>query len=187
MTGRNRFDWALAMVLVASACGGGGGGTRTGADSGPVGPQPGETGSMCARNADCDSQLCLESGRCTRECSEAAPCPTGWLCDALAGAGLVCQCSIASPDEQCNGTDDDCNGLIDDGATCTGGLVCEGGTCTCPPSERCDGACTDVRSDARHCGACGNACAPGQACENGACVVNCTDPQTRCGDSCVVL
>ncbi|MAC29782.1 MAG: hypothetical protein CMH59_25435, partial [Myxococcales bacterium] len=173
----------LALLALAAACGGDDAMGDT--DAGPTGPEPGELGWPCARNADCNSGLCLEAGVCTESCVDTATCPESWACDPVPGAGLLCQCSLSSVEELCNGVDDDCDGVVDLGATCPEGLVCEGGSCTCPPEERCDGECVDRQSDARHCGACGNACPSGQACEGGACVVMCSAGQTRCGDSCV--
>jgi hypothetical protein len=50
----------------------------------------------------------------------------------------------------------------------------------------CGGACVDTRSSAVHCGACGNACAPGNLCVNGACMQSCPGMQTLCnGNLCV--
>ena len=34
----------------------------------------------------------------------------------------------------------------------------------------CDGRCVNIRFDARNCGGCGRACAPGERCQNGTCV-----------------
>ena len=51
-----------------------------------------------------------------------------------------------------------------------------------PGKTSCAGGCTDVTSDARNCGACGNACSDGQACTNGAC--SCTAGLTACGTTC---
>jgi hypothetical protein len=40
----------------------------------------------------------------------------------------------------------------------------------CPtPLEECDGQCVDLRSDPRHCGGCGSACAAAEGCLDGAC------------------
>lgn len=49
----------------------------------------------------------------------------------------------------------------------------------------CSGACVDVASDARHCGACGNACGADQACSNGMCVLDCVSGQTNCSGACI--
>lgn len=37
------------------------------------------------------------------------------------------------------------------------------------PAAACEGRCVDLRSDARHCGACGNACTGGTTCRDGVC------------------
>jgi streptogramin lyase len=59
-------------------------------------------------------------------------------------------------------------------------------TTTCKAGEvACGGACVDTSSDPTHCGACGTTCAPGQACEKGACTLACAKPTTKCGDACV--
>lgn len=50
----------------------------------------------------------------------------------------------------------------------------------CPAGQlACDGACRAVRDDPAHCGACGNACAAGEACSAGAC----TDCAAACTSS----
>ena len=54
----------------------------------------------------------------------------------------------------------------------------------CPPGQaRCGGVCVDVQSNPAHCGTCGNACAPGTACQGGACA--CASGTTSCGGACV--
>lgn len=63
------------------------------------------------------------------------------------------------------------------GATATGGT---GGTCA-PPQAPCNGQCTDITTNARNCGACGNACAAGQTCSGGHCT--CASGQL-CGSAC---
>lgn len=60
----------------------------------------------------------------------------------------------------------------DGGPTCGGGLV------------ECAGQCVDPRSDPRHCGGCGRACAPGVDCRLGTC---CELGRDVCGDRCVDL
>ena len=55
---------------------------------------------------------------------------------------------------------------------------------TCPSGQAaCMGACVDTRASAQHCGACGNACAAGQVCVNGACMQSCPGTQTLCNNS----
>ena len=57
---------------------------------------------------------------------------------------------------------------------------------SCPAAARaCGGACVNVATSAYHCGACGNACSPVEACVEGVCVTRCPVNQTRCGDACV--
>ena len=59
---------------------------------------------------------------------------------------------------------------------------CPGG-CQQVGSIKCDGICTDVRSNPQHCGSCGHACPSGQICSNGACV--CPPGLTNCNGTCV--
>jgi endoglucanase len=51
--------------------------------------------------------------------------------------------------------------------------------------ETCGGMCTDVSKDVRNCGACGDSCAVGQQCSNGACT--CQAGLASCGGACVSL
>ncbi len=56
----------------------------------------------------------------------------------------------------------------------------------CPSGEsRCGAACVDTAVDTKHCGACGNACDPGEVCGNGGCKTKCSDGKTNCGGGCV--
>ena len=53
----------------------------------------------------------------------------------------------------------------------------------------CDGECVDTKTDARHCGACDNACSssgsgPAQ-CTNGSCGMSCAPGLMACGEKCV--
>jgi len=48
--------------------------------------------------------------------------------------------------------------------------TCAGGTCACPAGEfNCGGECVFLGNDERHCGACDNACDPGETCLTGRC------------------
>lgn len=68
-------------------------------------------------------------------------------------------------------------------ADCCSGF-CVNGVCGCPKGTvDCGGACVDTRSDARNCGACGQACPAGQTCQNGACA--CPSGTTLCGGACI--
>jgi hypothetical protein len=79
-------------------------------------------------------------------------------------------------------------------ATLVGGAVTT--ACTLSPlgtadvqcgttTTACGGACVDLKSDAAHCGACGNACDEGLVCSGGACASGCTFGLTKCGGTCV--
>jgi len=62
---------------------------------------------------------------------------------------------------------------------CTvGGCNAGFGDCDVVASNGCE---TNLQTDARHCGACGNACAPGLVCAGGACVSQCVAPNSFCG------
>jgi hypothetical protein len=55
------------------------------------------------------------------------------------------------------------------------GLAPPGSTCNaercCTAASVCDGECRDLNNDEAHCGDCGSACAPGQLCAGGSCIV----------------
>jgi 5'-nucleotidase len=59
---------------------------------------------------------------------------------------------------------------------------------TCSSGEvDCGGACVATGSDPNHCGACDNACAPGEVCSSGACGTSCPSGLSECGGSCANL
>ena len=51
----------------------------------------------------------------------------------------------------------------------------------------CNGACANLQADPAHCGMCGAACAPGNACSSGKCGVSCPMGQVVCANACVNL
>jgi streptogramin lyase len=51
----------------------------------------------------------------------------------------------------------------------------------------CNGRCTNTQTDNANCGACGTACAAGQACMAGRCEIVCPSGQTNCNGTCVSL
>ena len=51
----------------------------------------------------------------------------------------------------------------------------------------CSGQCVDTKSNAKHCGACGTACAAGETCKNSLCRNSCASGQSVCGGKCVDL
>jgi len=65
---------------------------------------------------------------------------------------------------------------------CGGDTVCDAGECVCADgSDQCGEVCTDLASDANHCGECDQTCAAGVACVDGACE---EPPPEEAGCSC---
>src|SRR4051794_27844556 len=50
---------------------------------------------------------------------------------------------------------------------------------------QCSGECVDTRTDPRHCGNCGTACAPGSVCSSGTCAQACPPTEIACAGGCV--
>ena len=74
------------------------------------------------------------------------------------------------------------DGSSDGGTTDVAGSMCN----ACPGTqERCGGSCVDKTTSATNCGACGNVCAGGALCINGACA--CSGTQIACSGKCVDL
>src|SRR5262245_37148181 len=55
------------------------------------------------------------------------------------------------------------------------------------PGIVCAGRCVDPLNDPAHCGGCGRACMPGEACVGGTCQANCPMGTTFCSGACVDL
>ncbi|MDP3219216.1 MAG: hypothetical protein Q8S73_34275, partial [Deltaproteobacteria bacterium] len=81
------------------------------------------------------------------------------------------------------------------GSACAAGLVCSMGRCdvacgnalaTCSDPGDAGGPryCADLATDRANCGACGNACAPGNICVARSCQVSCVAGQALCGATC---
>ncbi len=82
-----------------------------------------------------------------------------------------------------SGTDAATDGDSDSATTGT-----EPTTGACPPGAlECAGACVDVMGDPDHCGGCDAPCAPGERCQQGACVAACDPGLTACDGACVDL
>ena len=88
-------------------------------------------------------------------------------CDGVIDETLRNACGFCGDtfDEVCNGTDEDCDGEVDEGATCPDGLLCQRGACLSPCSA--------------------NECPVGERCEEGACVPLCLMVECDQGLSCV--
>jgi len=132
------------------------------------------------------------------------PCDTGkpGICAAgltqCTASGTTCQeLNPPAQSETCNGVDDNCNGMVDEGAPCPVGYVCDMGTCVqscqkgefqCAPTLACsqDGHCVDPKCVTV-------TCPSGQACVQGLCKapcdgITCPHPQVcrvgKCVDPC---
>ncbi len=120
-----------------------------------------QCGGSCVK-LDEDDENC---GACGKECTEP---------DLNAGGGAwPCGAGNYPPGTQFNCAKAQC------------GMHCAPGLGNCNPDVCGDGCETSLEDDPLNCGACGHACAPGQACASGKCI--CDPDKTRCGTSCVDL
>ncbi len=161
------------------------------------GPAPGTFLAPCLLDSDCESGHCAMNrllddgglgGRCTKECTTNADCPSAhpWNCGDLSNGVRTCTCTPTALKETCDDTDDDCDGIADDGAQCPGLETCQTGACTCPPANACQAAgggqdCVDLQTSELHCGTCQNACADSETCAKGKCVC----PGEVCHGACI--
>ena len=81
---------------------------------------------------------------------------------------------------------------VEDGVSCGENRVCEAeeeetaSACVCAEGyQDCDGDCVDVRSNAQHCGQCGNACEDDDFCVDGSCEAECPEELDECDGQCV--
>ena len=112
-----------------------------------------------------------------------AACSTGKLGVCAAGTtqcqsgAIVCNQNIQPQTEICDGLDNDCNGVVDNGATCTGGRQCVSGQCACPANQH---VCADVCVSNSSTQTCGASCSPCPARTNATATCN----GTACGFTC---
>jgi hypothetical protein len=131
--------------------------------NGACGCPPGYTqcGDQCVKTTEDDTNC----GACGNVCGPPGP-------GAPAGA-WPCGVDVYPPNAAFNCASSSC------------GMHCAPGFGDCNQDVCADGCETSLLDDAMNCGACGNACAPGQICHLGKCL--CDPGKTRCGTSCVDL
>ena len=131
------------VVCKAGKCGATG--TGTGCEF-SASPMTGEAGAPCAQDADCDSNLCVDTANgkvCTISC--ASCCPNGWQCEYTAsGPTFACvpyhihSCEPCTTDAKCQSPNDPgglcvsygdagsfCGGSCEYDADCAVGYLCQ--------------------------------------------------------------
>ncbi len=120
----------------------------------------GECNSPCSTQIP-DAEVHCSDGQCVVECSESGltPCDEQGLC-----------ADLDSEVENCGACGEQCPDTISGAeSVCISGEC--GYECEVPTHTLCeeDGLCTDLDSDRRHCGACGNRCQIFRQCVDGEC------------------
>jgi hypothetical protein len=144
-------------------------------------------GDSCVDTAT-DAQHC---GSCDVRCFDTQICQAG-NCECPAGTDLCASVTLALMDNAVTGSasSQTCANLQSDaqhcgscGTACTGGQICDQGSCACPSGQiLCGDRCVDTLSNLQNCGTCGNACVGGQVCASGSC--ECPAGQTLCDGKC---
>jgi hypothetical protein len=143
----------------------------------------------CEVDLDSTAQHC---GACNRACDPSETCQGGvCVCSAgLTRCGAGCA-NIQSSNEHCGGCGNACvssNGV----PTCSAGVctvACASGSANCD-NNIANGCEVDTRSNADHCGRCGQRCPTPtgggtRGCSNGTCVSTCPTGYLTCGGTCV--
>jgi len=131
----------------------------------------------------------LHCGSCNTTCSLSEVCSLG-VCETECASSLtVCGRSCVDLDTDpahCGACNETCQ-LPDAVSSCLGGqcfvALCNQGFADCDqdPANGCE---ADMLTDNARCGACDQACGPGEVCSAGVCQSECDTHLTRCGDSC---
>ncbi|MEO8212079.1 MAG: LamG-like jellyroll fold domain-containing protein [Myxococcales bacterium] len=153
----------------------------------------------CGATADCDTT----GGTSGSSCAAGEVCSAG-SCALSCQTGLInCQGICVDPSSNrlyCGATSGCGTSDGNPGNACDEGEVCSGGACTvsCQTGMvKCEGACIDPSTNRAHCGAigdcsnleggnsAGSACASGNLCVAGTCVVSCPTGSVNCGGVCI--
>lgn len=133
-------------------------------------------------------------GVCGKQCATGEVCEGGFckLSCPLTGASTVCSGACVDTRSNalnCGTCGNACGNMADGGARACEANDAGTGVCVencATGNTRCGTACVDLKSDQGNCNACGAACLPIEACNNGACVTNCpASAPTRCGNQCI--
>lgn len=133
----------------------------------------------CKDHEKCDNEKCIP------DCPEPATCQIGdkkctTTVEVLPGKFQACERNNVS-----------CPAWVTTEQTCDKDEYCYQGKCikaTCPKGlTDCNGKCVFTENDREHCGACNQACKPGEICTNGTCALNCPTGQNKCGEKCYDL
>jgi hypothetical protein len=138
-----------------------------------------------------DEQHC---GSCDQRCVDTQSCEAG-VCQCPAGTELCASATLSVADNvvtsgpgeaSCVDTSSDAAHCGSCGVQCTGGQICDAGSCACPSGDLfCSDRCVDPGSDTDNCGGCGQACSGGQICDAGSCA--CPAGQSLCDGQCIDL
>lgn len=152
----------------------GGGFGGSGGDCGSCETPPGECHALVGR---CRDGGCVYAPLAEgTSCDDGNPCTEGDACD---GAG---QCQ---PGPECFNDEPCIETTCDPNVGCMQAALPDGTSCGLAVADRCcGGTCVDVSTDDAHCGGCGYACAPTEACESldltRQCAITSPDTSGRC-------
>ena len=162
-------DCAAGQTCVNGVCSA----ATTGDDAGTCGDgvcTAGETCESCP--SDCGS--CATNKDASTGCTTDVECAAGQVCVAgecsVSGSTDACApATCASLGLSCGEADDGCGGTLDCGACGQdAGSANDADAAPCSDVE-CNGVCVDLSNDSNNCGGCGDKCAAGTTCVNGAC------------------
>jgi hypothetical protein len=95
-----------------------------------------------------------------------------------------CTCAGTMCAGACTNLDADVANCGTCGHACSGGAICQNGSCVCPGSATsCNGECVNTTTNNANCNGCGKACTDGAICRNGSC--GCPASEILCNGTCV--